>query len=396
MNSLAKPGFKYEVWAQELRAKIRSGELRPGDRLPSHNAMREQYGVSRPTVERIHELLEQEGLIVREERRGAFVKAPVRSLADAIGVYSPMGGRYEAHPHTLQLLNGIRRAADESDHRLWLFGKGNLDANRPQWEHIGGVVALASDVREAEQLLENLPPGMPCVTLISEAANAASVVCDDYQGGIEATNHLIHNGHCRIAALVSSSSVVTRRRIAGYRAALEAAGFEAPATWHRDVVRQEVIKGGHVEAAKVAMRAWLNEDWHQQHFTALVAQNDEVAIGAIEVLEEAGLHVPHDISVIGYDGTDIARHFRPHLTTMEVPLEEMGERATLCLLRSMQDTASPAWPFGPGQNETVLIRPRLRLGQSTRPLAGSSLHSSASASAAASPAAPPILSTAPK
>ena len=85
------------------------------------------------------------------------------------------------------------------------------------------------------------------------------------------------------------------------------------------------------------MAAWLKDDWNQLGCTAVMVQNDEAAIGAMEALEAAGKRVPQDVSVVGFDGIDICEYARPRLTSVEVPLQEIGKTATEILLRQLDE-----------------------------------------------------------
>ena len=97
----------------------------------------------------------------------------------------------------------------------------------------------------------------------------------------------------------------------------------------------------------------------KQPFTALVAFNDISAIGAIRALQDYDLHVPRDISVIGFDDIKAAAFTLPRLTTINQPLDEIGRIATQCLLNRLHDTvASP---------DEIVVEPRLVVRESTGP-----------------------------
>lgn len=368
MRNTSKDPFKYEAWANRLRMQIQQGELQPGDQLPSHNEMKEQFGLSRPTVERIHALLEQEGLIVREERRGAFVTSGKRSVSTTIGVFSPLNDRYERQPYNVHLLSGVREVAEGMGHQILLLGDSTARSNRKlDWTQIGGILTLAADDEQLTGLLNAMPPGMPCVTLIGDSPRALSVTCDDYHGSLALTEYLLELGHRRIAALISPIMLVTRRRIEGYQQALTAAGVAYQEKWIRNQPFQLTAAHGFAQAAKICMQQWLREDWQEVGYTAIVAQNDESAIGIIEAIHEAGLRVPQDISVVGFDGTELIRHYRPRLTTTEVPLHEIGARGARWLIQQMEASRNGTWSFETATQETIVLLPRLRIGESTAP-----------------------------
>ena len=119
------------------------------------------------------------------------------------------------------------------------------------------------------------------------------------------------------------------------------------------------------DLGRSAMGQWLAADWRALGCTALLAHNDETAVGVIEVLQDAGVQVPGEVSVVGFDGLDIADYFRPRLTTIEVPLEEIGAQGARLLLRHIREGAatSPALDQdGAGQLELAC---RLKIGDSS-------------------------------
>ena len=117
------------------------------------------------------------------------------------------------------------------------------------------------------------------------------------------------------------------------------------------------------------MKAWLSEsdDWSKIGCTALLCHNDDVAIGAMQALNAAGLKVPDDVSVVGFDGTEVGEYSSPQLTTIEVPLQQMGKVAIGLLqkqievdevivghkvlptqLRVRESTSAPSHPYSEG------------------------------------------------
>jgi LacI family transcriptional regulator len=116
-------------------------------------------------------------------------------------------------------------------------------------------------------------------------------------------------------------------------------------------------------AGQENMRHWLAEDWRDLRCTALLAQNDETAIGAMEALREAKYSIPDDISIIGYDGTEICEYSHPQLTSVEVPLTLIAKTGVEVLLAHIAGrTETPRHIVLP----TLLrvrasVKPRIRL-----------------------------------
>ncbi|MDG4821713.1 substrate-binding domain-containing protein [Asanoa sp. WMMD1127] len=153
---------------------------------------------------------------------------------------------------------------------------------------------------------------------------AASVGSTNFAGGMAAAQHLLALGHRRIGYVGDSSrSACNQARMHGYRAALEAAGVPVPDD-HRqtgDFRYQDGIAGG---AAQLDL---------PKRPTAVFASSDEMAAGVIEAARARGLRVPDDLSVVGFDDTEVARLFSPPLTTVRQPLREMGGVALRTALR---------------------------------------------------------------
>ncbi|MEV4539090.1 substrate-binding domain-containing protein [Asanoa sp. NPDC049518] len=152
----------------------------------------------------------------------------------------------------------------------------------------------------------------------------ASVGSTNFAGGMAAAQHLLALGHRRIGYVGGSSrSARDQARMHGYRAALEAAGVPVPDDYQRtrDPRYEDGIAGG---AAQLDL---------PERPTAVFAGNDETAAGVIEAARIRGLRVPDDLSVVGFDDTEVARFSSPPLTTVRQPLREMGGVALRTALR---------------------------------------------------------------
>ncbi len=144
------------------------------------------------------------------------------------------------------------------------------------------------------------------------------IYLDNVAGGYLATRHLIERGHRAIAHVAGLAGVADARdRHTGYRQALEEAGI--------DYDEALVADGDFMEdAGQRATQSLLDRE---RAFTAVFAANDQSAAGAMRALREAGLIVPDDVSVVGYDDTLLAHYLVPSLTTVRQPLQEMGQAA---------------------------------------------------------------------
>lgn len=188
---------------------------------------------------------------------------------------------------------------------------------------VGGAPPDAGYTHQMARRAEALAAGGSLLVLCGRPAlgpgvPAARVEYANESGAAAITEYLLAAGHRRIVYLGGPPELsTTRARLAGHRAALAARGVPAA---------PELVATGLFgrRFGYQRTRSLLAEG---ADFTAVFAANDIVAAGAVEALTEAGRQVPRDVSVVGYDDVPISVEMRPRLTTVHVPLEEMGREA---------------------------------------------------------------------
>jgi LacI family transcriptional regulator len=231
----------------------------------------------------------------------------------------------------------MRNAARDEDYHLLLV---DTAGDFQRWDKMDGVVIFPYS---SGLTVPRPPQGFPSVTILNEIPGAACVTSNDFDGVHQLARHLIQLGHRRIAylAIMSEKFSTLQQRKAGYMKALSEAGIEQDARYLRELCEQDEqdeLFTGYPLSAEFTMRRWLEEDWAELGCTALIAQNDGVAVGAIRALENAGLQVPRDVSVVGFDGVPLQAG-APLITTIEVPLQEIGRQAVASLLEWIKDPA---------------------------------------------------------
>ena len=190
------------------------------------------------------------------------------------------------------------------------------------------------------------------------AAQLPAVVSDDALGMRLAVDHLVALGHTRIAHLAGPPGYSTgQARRVGFEQALQAhrlkpAGIVDCAAY--------AIDAGEVAMAQllaVKPRSRSREPSGAVAFTAVVAANDLIALGALQVLHRAGLQVPQQVSLIGHNDMPLLAQLSPPLTSVRIQHYEMGYRAARLLLEALRDV--------PGTASTVVLRPELVVRGST-------------------------------
>ena len=194
---------------------------------------------------------------------------------------------------------------------------------------VDGIILLASMSPFGNEILSaksrlSLPVVIGCETVSPELADFPSVHIDNIAAAKEATNYLISQGHQRIAMMCGqASSLLTKDREFGYRSAMKQAELPIEDGW--------VIDGDlTIAGARKATRNLMN---HINRPTAIFCANDEMAIGCIHEIKSAGLQVPRDISIVGFDDIRYAEVTDPPLTTISQPADEIGERVMYRLCR---------------------------------------------------------------
>ncbi|MDR6977842.1 DNA-binding LacI/PurR family transcriptional regulator [Streptomyces sp. 3330] len=162
--------------------------------------------------------------------------------------------------------------------------------------------------------------------VVEPPPGVVSVGAANWQGGVTATEHLLALGHERIAVIAGPRRrMCSSARVAGYRSALASAGI---------AYRPEYLRDGAFDES-VAYRSMHELFDLPEPPTAVFVCSDRMALGAYLALEERGLRIPHDVSVVGFDDLPESRWTTPALTTVRQPLAEMAATGLRLLLRMM-------------------------------------------------------------
>lgn len=283
----------------------------------------------------------------------------VRSRSDAIGVIvRGMGNLFFA-----DMLKTVSREIETSGYTMVLhFIDSDADevkagAILEREKKLRGLIFLGGrfDYTPAELALVGVPyvccSFTNCFGSLKEE-DYASVSIDDYMTAYKAVEKLIELGHRRIAAVVPSCSdrSISELRYNGYLAALREHGIDFDS-------RLLVETGGCFGMAETydGARRLVESG---ADFTALFALSDTTAIAAMKALEDYGVRIPEDVSVIGIDGLSVSEYVSPTLTTMIQPAEEMGRESVRILLDMLEGREKP---------RHLLLPARLRQGASVRP-----------------------------
>jgi len=324
---------KHILVTDKMRQWILSGDVKPGERLPSYNETRAQYGVHTSTMEKVYAKLEAEGLIVRRRGSGTFVAQRGKKAGKTTGIIGLAGDCFSFNgfsPYWAQILGGVRDAVSQAGLQLLILDTKTHNG----WEKADGVLVCGWD---KGQTSSNRPLDLPMVSLLSRIEGMASVVADDHAGTRAATEHLIKLGHRRIAYLHAyEGQALVQDRLAGYHDALQSAGISASPKWARHLHGVYDVGDQFMSVARRSMLRWQRSGWQKLGCTALLCHNDEVALGAIQALTETGVSVTADMSVMGFDGTEFCDLVSPKLSSVQLPLREIGAKGVELLLQQIE------------------------------------------------------------
>jgi len=245
-----------------------------------------------------------------------------------------------ANPFFAEMSRGVEDTSFEQGYSVILCNSdSNLDkellyANVLAEKRVDGILFVAAGL-STERILDLQARRMPLVVVDRDLPEAAvdSVLTDNAQGGWLATHHLVELGHHRIGCITGPSDITpSAERITGYRQALDESGLPVDKAL---IVRGDFQYDSGYQAASQLLQM-------DDPPTAIFACNDLMAIGVMSAALKLGLHIPADLSVIGFDDVRLASFANPPLTTIVQPKYEIGVIATTMLLERMHDLEMPA------------------------------------------------------
>ncbi|SEE94139.1 LacI family DNA-binding transcriptional regulator [Jiangella alba] len=262
-----------------------------------------------------------------------------------------------SNPFSSELAKAVQERADELDYCAVTYGTNHDDGRARRGietlrgHGVDGLVVGLPESAPANELLRSVAEqGIPLVLVGMRVMhpNCDRVSTDTYDGAMQAMDHLIDLGHERIGFIGAADQGKGRRR-----AFVDALTRTSSAIDPELIVEGPLTREGGLEGASRLLSL-------DRPPTAIFATNDVMALGVYEAAYRQGLHVPRDLSVVGFDDIDLARHAVPALTTVSQPKTEMGHEAVR-LLEARLTAETP-----PSSKET-LFRCGLVVRDSTAP-----------------------------
>jgi len=299
---------------------------------------------SKDLNERVHRAIAELDYHPNHAARGLRARR-TRTIAISTYDYQPSSSFFS---HYLGVVLAAMTEALQSNGYYLLLIPFAIDSNLTQLRQLlgeGRVDAIAmrfvTDPPSSDAVLDVIAEAnLPCVCIERPGAlrfGFPSVTYDDREGGRLAMEHLLGKGHRRIAHIHGDLRYASAQaRLASYRGALNAAGL---------LFDPSLLVGSpwDMKVARVATQQLLDLG---DPPSAIFAASDDLAIGAVQAIEHRGLSVPHNIAVIGFDDIPFSNQMMPRLSTVRLPLEEMGRRAAALL--------SSGWAVSDGPRDVSL------------------------------------------
>lgn len=285
-----------------------------------------QTGYSEATKQKVLKVIEDLGF-----HPNAIARGLVNKKTKTIGVLLPdVTSSFSA-----KLLNGIEESAHQNDYSMVvcntdLNGKRTLDYIKVLGEKKVDGIVFTSEILKQEYYDALKALGIPVilVSTMSYRFPLPYVKVDDRQAAYHATTYLINNGHQQIAMISGDQNdeAAGVPRVEGFKQALQDHGL---------ALNEKLIVYGDFgfSSGKDAMKQLIP---YVDEYTAIFAASDDMAVGALSVAYDHEIKVPDDLSIIGYDNTNIAEMAIPPLTTVAQPLKEMGKVAISKLIKMIE------------------------------------------------------------
>jgi LacI family transcriptional regulator len=236
-------------------------------------------------------------------------------------------GGYRALLNNLQLLDKLQNRYEQLSRHIDAVNRG---IRLLEDARVDGIIYIAVHDRRIDEIRQ--PAGIPLVFAYADSADPGSIsVTYDNRCSVQAVaGHLIALGHRRIGLIAGhTASTVTRARLEGFRAAMDAAGLNVP---------PEYIRWGDWEHRSGAEQGEALLSLAVPP-TAIIAMNDAMAAGCYAAAARRGLRIPDDLSVTGFDNQQFSDYLIPPLTTVALPMRQIGLTAAQHLLWRLEGRA---------------------------------------------------------
>ena len=303
-------------------------------------ALNDHQDISRETRERICAVANEMGYLANSAARA--LKTNRTYNIGVLFVDEKNSGL--AHDYFSAVLDSLRVEAEACGYDITFINKNVGGKPTTYLQHclyrgVDGVVIACVDFNDP-RVRELVESAIPLVTIDRIFDNRLAVLSDNVNGVSSLVRHVYSLGHRKIAFLHGEMTSVTKNRLVGFHKACEELGIRVPEEYIIECVYHDPDRCA--EATRKLLEL-------PDRPTCILFPDDFSYIGGMNVLLEAGLRIPEDISVVGYDGISMARYAVPRLTTVRQDTQHLAEQGVEVLLRSIEGRQGPTHGVVPFQ-----------------------------------------------
>jgi DNA-binding LacI/PurR family transcriptional regulator len=332
---------KYRIIQDLIRQEIQSGTLVENGKIPSEQDLARIYGVAYMTVRAALNDLVAEGLLIRIHGKGTFVAAntPVPSTSagtvalviPALQVLWDVAGLY----YFPSILQGFCSEATRLGYEPTIFARPDdaLTSAAGELKSLAGAACVLVGPQDEGSLNALRDTRIPVVGInrYRGRRNISYVAIDQAAGMADAVKYLADHGHRRIAFLPGpSDNLGAEERLRGFISAISAQRLKEAFVSTDEPSDYSDMSGA------LRTRMLLSSP---KPPTAIITAGDLIAAGAMQAAREQGLSVPEDLSIFGFGDFEIASHVQPALTTVRLPLKELGAQAAILLSEQLKHSS---------------------------------------------------------
>jgi GntR family transcriptional regulator of arabinose operon len=332
---------KYQLLKEYIKNHIKNNDLHYNDLISSEIELMKQFGISRHTVRRGISDLVNEGWLYKQQGKGTYVSDPKANQSGhgkLVGVITTYINDY-IFP---EIIAGMEEAFSEEGYSIILGNtNNNVDKERLILTNMlnsnlsGLIVEPTKSVfpNHNKDLFEQISKrGIPILFIHATYQNVSAnyIVEDDIMAGYEATKYLIDNGHTRIGGMFKQDDMQGHGRYEGYLKALRESDMTSndhAVSWYTTETRDLIISENNEDGLNQLLK----------DVTGIVVYNDQAASELITVLDNIGINVPGDVSLVSFDNANIAVSGKVKLTTIAHPKAGLGMDAAKGLMQLMNN-----------------------------------------------------------
>lgn len=336
MTELSGSLPKYAALKEYLKNEILEGRIKYGDKIPSENELADNFNLSRHTVRQALSLLVNGGWVYKEQGKGTFCSYTKDKGINSKGKTIAVLTTYISDYIFTNIISGIEEVLSLRGYNMLLANTDNDKEKEAQHinnlieQNISGMIieptkSAAKNVNIDElNKIKGKDIKLVYINSCYDEPEGSYIIMNDEKGGYISTKYLIDIGHKNIAGIFKCDDVQGIKRQKGFLKALNDYNLE----FSKDYLCQYQTSEKNNEPCNFVKRIIKNEN----RPTAIVCYNDEIALKVINAINEEGLKVPEDISIVGYDDSTLAVASQIKLTTIRHPQRVMGKQAAQFLI----------------------------------------------------------------